>query len=100
MVIDRTYFKRYRKSIEVYSCKDISIGDTITILKKPRTWSSYCGGDEGRDKVTYPYITKIMNIKYGLAHHAILDENNYGWTLETIIKEGCLLNKEGYYFYK
>jgi hypothetical protein len=67
------------------------IGDKFTINRKPNSWSSAAGGDCPLSKIhKYPYTSEIVNIvhRQDLGRHiAILDNNDFGWSLSSLIDE-------------
>ncbi|SRR6266403_293730 len=83
--------------------KDLKVGDSVTILNYPNSWSSAAGGIDKRYKVKYPYLLTIDNITYNryawMPHIAIKDTNGFGWAInsETVFlfqRNNILINRK------
>jgi len=80
---------------KVNNVKELTIGDTIKILNKPRCYSSYLNVNNPFDYIVdFPHILTIKNISLNndKTHHAMTC-GNYGWDLESIVEIGCELLK-------
>lgn len=69
---------------------DLKIGDTITILSKPRMWNSHLCNNSPMD-ITFPYtgiVYKVGAKNWPEAAHI----GDYGWSLD-YIKDFKILNQ-------
>lgn len=83
-VLNKMDFKSFYKFYEFKNDLPFKIGDEVTILSKPDTWSSMAGGNCGLDKVKYPYtftVKDIAKLYSGTPNEYIaIFDGTYGWT--------------------
>ena len=87
------------KTVKVNSVDELQVGDTIKILKRPKTWCSNLH-DENPLRLEFPRTLKIKDITLGkdgwgkYSYHTMTC-GEYGWCLDDIVDAGCLLVVEG-----
>ena len=70
---------------------EISVGDMLTILRRPNRWDSFLNGNCPLS-LKYPIEITVKKIREGYSCTAMTC-GNYGWDLETIIEAGCYSNR-------
>lgn len=67
-------------------------GDTVTILRRPRSWSSRAGGSSGLRVVDYPYTFKVRKaICFRSDDYQTLFDGEFGWSYDKYEENNFIL---------
>lgn len=87
-IAEYQFLEMFNKKEEVKEELPFKIGDKVVIMSKPLQWSSNLNINYGLDKVKYPYIFTVKNIKKidndGNTHVSI-DGGDYGWSYSPVL---------------